>query len=68
MVLLLLPFCNFSLLFKPWDQFLDIKGHFRGEQILRTNKTWKLVTIYIVLKWGMKPTMTLLNNVVFNVH
>ena len=24
-----------------------------------TNKIWKFSYIYVVLKWGMKPTMTL---------
>lgn len=41
-------------------------GIFREIQILLT-KLGSSVTIYIVLKWGMKPTMTPLNNVVFNV-
>lgn len=36
-------------------------------QILLT-KLGNSVAISVVLKWGMKPTMTLLNNVVFNVY
>lgn len=45
--------CNSALILKPKNI---------------ASKTWKFSYYYIVLKWSIKPAMTPLNIVVFNVY